>query len=269
MCRLLAFMSSLPLQIKDLKNYLYEFRKMSEPYNEITIDKGHSDGWGIGWYEDQIPYAYREARPALYSHAFEYLMESGEAKSKIIIAHLRAEPNKEKPITAYKCHPFVYEKYLFAHNGQLFHNTKYHVFFNLNLKFRERIINMTERTQSEVFFYWIVQHIEVVCRGLKPTTDNIIVGIRRALEEIIHGNYSGLNFILSDGLRLFAFRYSSDYHDYYAMWWRKDTLCEHTNAVVISSVKLLSNEGWQEIKQGELLIVNENMECEVLPLFSG
>lgn len=94
-------------------------------------------------------------------------------------------------------HPFQYNNWIFAHNGSVEGSYLPPL---LDDKYEKKNIGQTD---SEVFFYWILQCIE--------KQKNVVEGIRVAIQEVIKGNYTGLNFLLSNGKNLYAFRYS--HHD--------------------------------------------------------
>jgi len=138
-------------------------------------------------------------------------------------------------------------------------------------EYKNKIIGETD---SEIFFYLIIQSIE--------KNNDIKEGIKEAIEKIDESNiyYSGLNFLLTDGNNLYAFRYSKINQDYYSLYYldrnplNYDLLkleSEETKmliqskrlnreyAVLVCSEKL-TEEKWISIGLGELLIINKNLK---------
>ena len=68
-------------------------------------------------------------------------------------------------------------------------------------------------TDSEVFFHLIVQEVK--------SLGNSVEGIRSAIEKIVAKGigFSSLNFIASDGKRLYALRYATTNLDYYTLYY--------------------------------------------------
>jgi glutamine amidotransferase len=73
----------------------------------------HPHGWGIGWYADGAPAVRRGLLPA---HADEAFVAAGrELRSPVVIAHVRDA--SIGPVRHENTHPFVFDRWLFAHNG--------------------------------------------------------------------------------------------------------------------------------------------------------
>ncbi len=73
----------------------------------------HPHGWGIGWYVDGTP---RLRRGLLPAHADDAFVAAGkEIRSAVVLAHVRDA--SVGPVTEENTHPFLHERWLFAHNG--------------------------------------------------------------------------------------------------------------------------------------------------------
>ena len=244
MCRLLGIIANKPV---DLEFSLARFKEKAER---------NPDGWGIGWYEGGEEKIFKQGVSALSPESrFQELSRS--VRSKIIICHVRkgthgmpAERNS---------HPFRYGCWIFAHNGCVDRDA-------LLLRLEERYIReISGETDSEVYFYWILQCIEE--RGVH--------GIEEAVREAARGS-GGLNFLLSDGRELYAFRYGGSLY-----MLRRDPSCgelQHTSgetgamlkskllrgekAVLICSENLTSGESWEEVRDGNLLVVDGNLNVK-------
>ncbi|OGF68324.1 MAG: hypothetical protein A2Y62_10270 [Candidatus Fischerbacteria bacterium RBG_13_37_8] len=227
--------------------------------------KAHSnpDGWGMGWYdEDKSARIYKEALSALDKEA-EFYQASCEAASTIIIAHVRtATMGSASDVNS---HPFNYKNWIFAHNGSI--NRRY-IITQLHEHYR---ISLKGDTDSEAYFHWLIQNIE--------EGDSIVDSIANAIAEIKKIDYGGLNFILSDGKRLYAYRDANHNLEYYSLYVLLrapthdsllDMFSEETrvllhsktlhseNAVLICSEKL-TEEDWLSIPKGHLVEVREDL----------
>lgn len=250
MCRLLGIIASKPVDLafsqKRFKNYA-----VSNP-----------DGWGIGWYKGEEPEIFKEALSAGDEKSkLPYL--SKEVTSNIIIAHVR-KGTKGKPAVN-NSHPFKYKNWLFAHNGSVNRD------FLFSLLKKEHKDAIKGETDSEVYFYWILQCIEEY--------GNILHGLREAISKVISKKHSGLNFLLSNGNCLYAFRYSRSSQHYYSLYKLRreptdrapvDFLSRETQALLSSKSlrsekavfvcsEKLTEESWEEVAVGGLLTISADL----------
>jgi len=75
----------------------------------------HPDGWGVGWYEGNVPRVIRSLTPAHGDADFEKLSHFVAAQT--VLAHVRkASVGRVAPENT---HPFQHGPWLFAHNGTI------------------------------------------------------------------------------------------------------------------------------------------------------
>ncbi len=250
MCRLLGIIANRPV---DAQFSLERFQEYSE---------ANPDGWGIGWYEKGRAQVYKEGGiRADESEQFREMRK--KVMSKIILAHVRkgtgAPPVKENS------HPFLDRNWIFAHNGQVDGD---HL---RSLLREERRKKIEGETDSEVYFHWLLQNIEE-CGEVEG-------GIRKAVGEVVGRYHTGLNFLLSDGRRLYAFRYAdapnAGYYSLYRLRRPADlsSRSEETGALigikqargeeaVLVCSEGLTDEEWREVGLGNLLIVHPDLKTE-------
>jgi len=250
MCRLLGIVANKPV---DLEFSLERFKSFAS---------WNPDGWGIGWYDGKVPNIFKQGISAVDRES-KLPVLSKEVKSNIIIAHIRkgtgAEPSERNS------HPFKHKNWIFAHNGQVDGD---YLKTLLNLEHKQALQGETD---SEIYFHWLLQCTE--------EEHNIVKGIRKAIKKVSERDYSGLNFLLSDGLSLYAFRYTSKWESYYSLYRliRKPIgggpvgfLSKETQALIRSkSLKgerallvcseKLSDEEWIRIDLGKLLVVKSDL----------
>lgn len=252
MCRLLGVIANKTVDLE------FSFLKADKPFKQLGSK--NPDGWGIGWYANSKPMIYKEGLSILNSGQLANSMK--EARSQIIISHLRkgtgAEPAERNS------HPFSFDEFIFAHNGSVD---------------RERLMDLLEddfknalkgETDSEVYFYWLVQNIR--------KEGDVVKGIRSAVNKVKEYEHRGLNFLLSDGRSLYAFRYSNGNRGYYSLYYlvrgptdgplslksKETQMLLHSKslnrekAVLVSSEKL-TEEDWMEIPFGKVLIVDNKL----------
>ncbi|MCR4408686.1 MAG: class II glutamine amidotransferase [Candidatus Saccharicenans sp.] len=263
MCRLLGLIAN---KAVDLEFSLGRFKKYAA---------SNQDGWGIGWYENGKTKVYKEAGLASDDPAYD--QRSKEVRSKIIIAHVRQATEGES--ARVNSHPFQYESWLFAHNGSV---SRESLLGRLAETYKKGIKGQTD---SEVYFRWILQCIS--------EKGNVPEGIKKALAEIAGRNGSkgtgGLNFLMSDGLSLYAFRFSSPGSlNYYSLYYLfrnpgdrqpSEFISKETSALVRSKSlageravlvcsEKLTDENWQAIKPGQLLVVGPDLELQTSQLLN-
>lgn len=256
MCRLLGVIANKPVEVRfSLSEAHRRFRDFGDYRNP--------DGWGMGWYEKGDTKVFKEGIPAVNSAELPRL--ANKARSKIMIVHVRkgtgAEPAERNS------HPFKYQNWLFAHNGKVDRD------YLCELLRKDYKGTLKGETDSEVYFYWILKNIE--------QHGDVVYGIKKAIGEVMKKDYTGLNFLLSDGERLYTFRQARQCQRKYSLYVVErdpsnagplELMSEETKAllqskslkgekaVLICSEKLTTDEDWQEIRLGSLLEVGPSLE---------
>ena len=112
--------------------------------------------------------------------------------------------------------------------------------------------------------------------------EDVVHGIKTAVKKIKSGNHTGLNFLLSDGHNLYAFRYSSCRMGYYSLYSLKRSPSKsgpfeiesqeigallHSKSLKVESVVLfcsekLTKENWESISPGSLLIITPELNTK-------
>ncbi len=262
MCRLLGVIANKPVDLQ------FSLLGAEKPFGDLGIE--NPDGWGMGWYDQGRPEVLKEPVAAGDSDRFRSIAH--QKHSRIFICHVRRASRGEP--AARNSHPFRYGDWIFAHNGGLGEQCVRSLQKALEPAHQAAI---TGDTDSEVYFHWLLQNIE-------DADHNIRSGIRTALEQI--DDYSGLNFLLSDGHSLYAYRNASCCESYYSLFYlqRKPTrsgvfhfyqrelrtLIESKTlsgeeAVLICS-EPLTEEAWTEIPLGALLVVSADLGVETVQL---
>lgn len=241
MCQLLGISSNKKV---DIQFSLKEFKERG---------KCNPHGFGFVFYEKVIPNLIKKPEP-IYKENIE--KEDYKFKSKIIIGHVRFASCGEK---AHKnTHPFVREKWSFAHNGTVTEIKRWEL----------KIFKPEGETDSEYAFCYLLDRIY----DKKDLNEKIEILRNEAL------NISGLgkfNFLLSNGEYLFAFGHDRLYFVKRSSPFQEVTLKDagyhlHLNeikqpdekAIIIATEPLTINENWQKIedlkvfKDGEEIKIN-------------
>lgn len=217
--------------------------------------KRNPDGWGIGYFENNTPKVKKDSKAAYQSKEFAQLSEN--VKSKIIISHVRYASVGN--INDRNSHPFIYKNWIFAHNGTLDKETLKEM---LNSEYLTDLTS--DGIDSELYFRYIIQNIE--------ETGNALEGIKKAINNVLNkAYYHGANFIMSDGQKLYAFKYENPLNllkrnpkkpIYYRSKETKalieSKLLSNERAVIIASERMTDDEEWQTLNDGELIITDDN-----------
>jgi glutamine amidotransferase len=191
---------------------------------------GHLDGWGIGWYKNGKANIIKSGNSVVKEKKrfFDSLRKVG--KSKILMVHFRKaawdKSSKEK-----HAHPFVFDNFIFSHNGTIF---DYHKLLPL---IPGKNLPEDGALDTEVFFRYLANGF--------PSN------FRKSINYIIKNNkYSSLSFLMSGEDKLYAYRNFSKWENYYTLY--KTNIC---GSVIISSQPVLPSASWKLIGTDKLTVV--------------
>ncbi len=164
----------------------------------------NGDGFGVGWYGSRdVPGMFKETRPAWNDPNLRDL--SAQVESPLFLAHVRATTGTE--IQRTNCHPFRYGKWLFMHNGEIrgFEKVRRDLAIAVAPDLYAEIRGTTD---SELMFYLALTF------GLEK---DVVAGVERTVGYVESVGHNAdidhpvqMTLGISDGERLYAFRYSSE-----------------------------------------------------------
>jgi predicted glutamine amidotransferase len=202
---------------------------------------GHRDGWGIAaWSIEGKPfYIGRQPSDAssdpLYESACESLEKLGVRSP--LIAHFRKRSVAAKSLE--NTHPFLYERWAFAHNGTI---------RNLKLK---------SSTDSLWFFQGLM--CEVESNNSDEGDESILEAFRKHISKVRDSYpYSSITFLLSNGKKIYAYRDFRKEGQYYTMFFTR-----LSNALVVCQEKIFESN-WQELQNGQLLVADNDQRFKVI-----
>lgn len=238
MCRLFAKIG----KKMDVGYWFFEASPAFKEFSERIINRGpHNSGWGIAWM-DKSWNIFKQGKEEKFDFS-----KVREIQSELILIHLRHASVGDE--TKKNAHPFIYKNWVFAHNGGV--NRKKAMEY-LKEKYKKTI---TTDTDSEVYFLLIMQYLE--------ETKDIILAIKKTLELVKKFSYRGLNFIMSDGKNLYAYRDVSPEHNdkinYYTLYY------QHKDGIVICSDPL-SKEKWTSVDICQLIHIDKNLNLVKIKL---
>lgn len=211
-----------------------------------SADSLNGDGFGLGWYgEKREPGVYREIRPAWSDENLRHLAR--HIRSHLFFGHVRASTGTQ--ITRPNCHPFAYDRWLFMHNGQIGD-------WSLIRRKVEELIPDTYyntrlgTTDSEAVFLAILG--AGADRDVVGATSRVLAVIAEIARE--SGSREPVRFTaaLSDGKRLFAFRFATD--DTATSLYYSDA---GDHVVVVSEPLDQDRSHWKPVPPGHYIIAGD------------
>jgi predicted glutamine amidotransferase len=206
----------------------------------LLARKGHVDGWGLVCFHDDRPRILGLSHNSIIDEMSMYLSASSDALklgSRVVVAHIRrASPGI--PVCIANTQPFVHDRWVFCHNGTV-----------RDIGRLDTRLPVSGSSDSEKLFKYIVQLI----------IDGFSLG--EALKHIrsVVVDYTALNFILSDGGMLYAYR---DYRlngDYYTLFYLR---CE--GYVIVCSEVLEAVDGvWIPLGNRSLLSIGMDLALKI------
>jgi predicted glutamine amidotransferase len=212
-----------------------------------AMSEGHSDGWGVsGFNQKRVVYYQRRAADAgaeesLYKEAMRKLEA---APSPVVVTHFR-KASKGSLSTA-NTHPFHSRDWCFAHNGTI---------FNPDVLVLGEVAPQGQ-TDSERFGYWLLDRVA----HSPNVVEDLSAALVSAREQL---KFSALNFLLSDGQALYAYREVSaknleadetidDRRNYYTLYFGQGDGV----GVICSEAIEVPGIAWQPIPQQTLVVIS-------------
>jgi glutamine amidotransferase len=220
------------------------------------------DGWGVAWYDEYGTQIVKESRPAYRSRLAQNFQESSYARSRIFVSHIR---RATAGAAGYRnTHPFYrrfdQKTWVLAHNGTI--DTS-------QLSFPSSKFTPIGETDSELVFCSLLSWLSH--RGIQLAARDDFILLHEKLREI--NRLGELNLIFSDGKHLCGYHDRSGHvglhflqrqAPYKVVKLRGQYLTINLAEVVnpeergyIVASEPLSNENWNRIQPGQLMIFSE------------
>ena len=254
----------------------YRSKEREEPLN--------GDGFGVGWYTPELsstPAVFRDVSPAWNNQNLANL--APVIYSPCIVAHIRAA-SPGLPVTQLNCHPFVWGKLTFAHNGVIggFHRIRRTMQRSLS---DDAFRSLHGSTDSEHLFAMFIDEYaqstaETEVERMAQALDNTIRRLNEIKREAGIHDPALLNLILTDGDSTIVTRYiSSDsarpeslYVHSGSSYECKEGVCrmvapaEDARAVLVASEPLSQDEGWSAVGANTMLLIDETLDVAERPM---
>jgi glutamine amidotransferase len=251
MCRFLAY-SGGPILLETLvsvpiRSLVHQSLHAAESKTEIN-----GDGFGVGWYGERAePGVYRELRPAWSDENLRSIC--AQVRSRLFFAHVRAATGTAT--TRANCHPFAVGRFLFMHNGQIGGWTR--VRRQVEALIPDALYAARQgTTDSEAIL------LAAMANGLEDDPVRAFATTLSRVRAIMiaAGIGEALRFTaaLTDGERLWAFRWASDDRPA-SLYWR----AEQSGVTVVSEPIDDSEAGWRRVPADCSLVIAPGGTVEV------
>jgi glutamine amidotransferase len=258
MCRLFGLYANRAVNVN------FSFYEAEKSLEKLSIRNPH--GWGIAWFDNGWN-LHKEPGPLYLSKDAQRLAKN--VSGIIVISHVRYATHGKAKLE--NTHPWLYKGYVFAHNGTIDKRNK--VLELLSPEYRD----LEGDTDSEALFHLIIQEAD--------ETNDFVEGVERAIAKINANNisYDSLNFIASDGKKLYALRYTKEGLNRYTLFYLKRPreglrlegfsaktaqlirmkLASGEKAIIVASEKY-TKEPWEYIPNKHMLIIDARLNTELI-----
>jgi glutamine amidotransferase len=203
MCRWLAY-SGTPVLL-DAILYRPQHSLIDQSlHSRLGVETTNGDGFGVGWYGPHVdsPAIVRDIGPAWSNRNLREI--ATHVRSSLFFAHIRASTGTAVQQT--NCHPFRHGRWMWMHNGAIadFHRIRRDLALAVD---PQLFLDIEGSTDSEMMFYLALTF------GLEQDPPRAVARMAGLVERT--GHEHGTEFPLqmtiavTDGQRLWAFRYSS------------------------------------------------------------
>lgn len=219
MCRILGCVAAEPVSLRP------ELLEAENPL--IRQSEEHDSGWGMAVYRRAEGEEANRVRFPNAAYADEGFRAATEMRGRMFNAHVRRATMGG--LTLENTHPFCLGNYTLCHNGTILEFPKL---------LEPGVAPPAGDTDSETFFNFLM-------RDLDPA--RIVESLRRAVETVIDRScFSGLNFLFTDGERLYAYKLGI-----FELHW-----LARPGALYVASEAPTSDERWHSVHDDVLLVLD-------------
>lgn len=259
MCRLAAYIGTpIPLQ-RFLLDPPHSLVVQSWAPQELRYATMNADGFGIGWYAaDGQPAGYHNILPIWNDTNLNALGRSLEYGLYLAMVRSATAGN---PLGPGNTQPFLDRELLFTHNGYV---GNFHAEMRLRID-RELLpeihAGIQGNTDSEYLFALLRQMLH---QDPDLTIEQALLNLCSRLAFWLEDTEALLNFVLSDGERLYALRHALN-HDCPSLYYTTDD-DSFPEGQLIASERLTGSDYWQPVPEHHLLIIDRHEPPELIAL---
>ncbi|GAC1319175.1 MAG: hypothetical protein NVSMB25_09580 [Thermoleophilaceae bacterium] len=218
MCRILGCVAPEPVSLR------HELLECQNPL--IRQSEEHDSGWGLAAYRTTAGEPPQVIRFTQAAHESDPFAQATALEARIWNVHVRRATIGGLEVR--NTHPFCMGNYSFSHNGTI-------------LDFPKLIgpgaVKPRGETDSEPFFNLMMSDFD---------PGAAIESLRRTITRVIAlSPFSGLNFLLSDGERLYAYRLGA-----FELHWHRAA-----DRLLVASERLDQHDAWHSVQQDVVLVL--------------
>jgi predicted glutamine amidotransferase len=219
MCRVFGCVAADPVSVR------HDLLEAENPL--IHQSEEHDSGWGMSVYkrpDGGEPRCLRFPEPASETDEF---VEATQLQGRIFNVHVRRATIGG--LTPENTHPFCLGSYSFCHNGTIMRYPKL---------LEPDVTKPKGQTDSEAFFNFLMRDFD----DGHPRRS-----LRAAVRELIKRSpFSGINFLFSDGYKLYAYKLGI-----FELHW-----AARKGALVVASERLTESDTWHSVTDDVLIVLD-------------
>jgi predicted glutamine amidotransferase len=269
MCRLYGLRATEPTKVEC--TLVYAQNALMSQSRQDLAGHSHGHGWGVAIYEDHMPRIEKQAWAAFHGEHFR--QAAARIHARAVLAHIRRAT--VGPAAPENTHPFVHDRWAFAHNGTIPH------FDTVRARMLEATAaphraSIGGSTDSEHLFHMLLTAIEAA--PTQPLTEVV----RQTLKRIIDWCHSvdptspiGLNVLLTDGDQFVGSRWGRTLFYVERDGVHDCEICgfphirhhrDHNYRATVVASEPISHEAWQEVPEGSIFRIAPDMSLQLEPL---
>lgn len=257
---------------------------INQSYDAEERDPLNGDGFGVAWYTPDIspePAVFKSASPAWSNRNLLHL--GRVTRSGCVLGHVRAG-SAGIPVSENNCHPFLWGKLAFMHNGGIgdFPLIRRALLGELSDEAFSLIQGETDSEHLFALFLdcWMSQKESDPVEAMAAALDQTIEKVVKLLNAKGVRTESQFNLAVSDGIHAAATRCSTGPAEKMpTLYWHEGRRyiyengeCHmidydvRTDTVIIASEPLSNDPGWEPLAPNSLIMVRENHDVILRPL---
>lgn len=239
MCRIFAVRAATPISVRPAFDGLQK------------LAAEHKDGWGVAAFPETGKWIETGTLSAENCSRFDAL---GDLTTQAMLVHIRLA--SVGTVHERNTHPFSAGPWVFMHNGTLKHFERARARFEAEIApaFRAELRGETDSERCFALFRTYL--------GDRTGTDDVIAALcrvfrtaERICDDDQPGKRSAMNFLVSDGVRVFATRRD-----------RSLFTLSRPDLAAIASAELLPDETWREVPDDTIVTIDEKLNVLTRPI---
>lgn len=239
MCRIFAVRAATPVSVRPAFDGL---RKLAAE---------HKDGWGVAAFSETGNWV---ETGTLSAHSCSRFDKLGDLTTQAMLVHIRLA--SVGTVHERNTHPFSAGPWVFMHNGTLKNFEKARARFEAEIAPSIRA-ELKGETDSERCFALFRTYLEdrTDSKDVVSALSQVFRTAERICDDAQPGKRSAMNFLVSDGMRVFATRRD-----------RSLFILSRSDLAAVASAELLPDSAWREVPDDMLVTIDEALNVTSRPI---